>query len=99
MLSYEVTIQLERSELADAFESYMRDKHVGEVFATGCFLDAHFEESAPGIYRSRYSVASQEDLDRYLAEHAPRMRADFAEHFPEGVRLTRAVWNQLADFR
>jgi len=99
MLSYEVTMQLESSALTDALETYMRDQHVAAVFATGCFLDAHFEQSAPGVYRSRYSVASQEDLDRYVAEHAPRLRADFIEHFPEGVRLTRAVLNQLAGFR
>lgn len=91
-LSYEVTIELEDLSLADALEAYMRGKHVAEVVATGCFLDGRFEQSAPGVYRSRYTVASQEDLDRYLADHAPRLRADFQEHFPSGVRLSRAVW-------
>jgi len=98
MLSYEVTIQLDDPSLAPALESYMRDKHVGEVFATGCFLHAHFEQSAPDVYRTRYGVASQEDLDRYVAEHAPRLRADFHEHFPAGVRLSRAVWSELAAY-
>ena len=92
MLSYEVTIQLDDPSLANALESYMRGGHVAEVLATGCFLDGHFEQSAPGIYRTRYSVASQEDLDRYVEEHAPRLRADFQEHFPSGLRVTRAVW-------
>ena len=99
MLSYEVTIQLDDTSLAEALETYMRDKHVGEVYATGCFLDASFEQSAPGVYRSRYSVASQEVLDRYLADHAPRLRADFIEHFPSGMRLTRAVWTLQRSFR
>ena len=95
MLSYEVSIQLDDPSLAPALEAYMRDKHLAEVFGTGCFLDAHFERSAPGAYRTRYAVASQEDLDRYVAEHAPRLRADFQQHFPAGVRLTRAVWETL----
>ena len=95
MLSYEVTIQLDDASLAGALETYMRDKHVGEVFATGCFTGAHFEQSAPGVYRSRYSVASQEDLDRYLAEHAPRLRADFVAHFPAGMTLSRAIWKSV----
>lgn len=94
MLSYEVTIQLDDAALAEALESYMRDGHVAAVQATGCFLDAHFEQSAPGLYRTRYSVASQEDLDRYVAEHAPRLRADFQEHFPSGLRVSRAVWTE-----
>jgi hypothetical protein len=95
MLSYEVTLHVEDPSLAGALEAYMRDKHVAEVFATGCFLDAHFEQSAGDIYRSRYSVDSQGELDRYLAEHASRLRGDFLEHFPSGVRITRAVWTKL----
>lgn len=96
MLSYEVTIQLDDLSLAGALERYMRDKHLSEVFATGCFLDAHFETSEAGLYRSRYTVASQEDLDRYLRDSAPRLRADFVEHFPAGLRVSRAVWTGLA---
>ena len=94
MLSYEVTIQLDDLSRANALEEYMRT-HVPEVLATGWFIDAHFERSAPDVYRTRYSVASQDDLDRYVAEHAPRLRADFLEHFPSGVRVTRSVWIAL----
>jgi Domain of unknown function (DUF4286) len=91
-----VTIQLDDLSLAAALEEYMR-AHVPEVFATGCFTDAHFEKSAPDVYRTRYSVASQDDLDRYVAEHAPGLRADFVEHFPRGVRVTRSVWTALIE--
>jgi hypothetical protein len=95
MLSYEVTIHVDDPALTAAFEQYMREKHVAEVVATGCFVDGRFEQSAPGVYRSRYTVRSQEDLDRYLAEHAPRLRDDFQQHFPAGMRLSRAVWNEV----
>lgn len=95
MLSYEVTMELDELSLAPALERYMIDRHLADVFATGCFADAHFERGET-LWRTRYTVASQEDLDRYIAEHAPATRADFAEHFPTGVRLTRAVWRELA---
>jgi len=95
VLSYEVTIHLDDPTIAEALERYMRDKHLGEVFATGCFLEAHFERSAPDLYRSRYAVASPADLDRYLAEHAAPLRADFVEHFPAGVRVSRTVWTDV----
>ncbi len=98
MVSYEATLHLEDLSLANAVDAYMREKHVGEVFATGCFVDTHFEQSAPDTYRSRYSAKTQEDLDRYLAEHAPRLRADFLEHFPTGVRITRAIWTERASY-
>ena len=94
MLSYEVTIQLDDAALAAELERYMIDKHLADVFATGCFVDARFERGE-NVWRTRYTVASQEDLDRYVAEHAPRMRGDFAEHFPTGLRVTRAVWTEL----
>jgi hypothetical protein len=93
MLSYEVTLRLEARSLAEAFETYM-PRHVAEVFATGCFVDAHFERADDGLYRSRYTVASQAELDRYLTDHAPRLRADFHEHFPTGVVLSRTVWSE-----
>jgi hypothetical protein len=94
MLSYEVTIQLDDLSFAEALETYMSDGHVAAVLATGCFIDAHFEQGAPDVYRTRYSVASQQDLDRYVSEHAPRLRADFQQHFPSGLRVTRAVWTE-----
>jgi len=98
MLSYEVTISLDDPSLASALERYMIDTHLADVFATGCFVDAHFERSDTA-WRTRYTVASQEDFDRYVAEHAPRMREDFAAHFPTGLRLARAVWTELTAAR
>lgn len=95
MLSYEVTMELDDPSLAPTLERYLIEQHLADVFATGCFADAHFERGEK-VWRTRYTVASQKDLDRYVAEHAPAMRSDFARHFPTGVRLTRAVWEELA---
>lgn len=95
MLSYEVTIRVDDPALAQSLEAYMTATHVPEVFATGCFLDAHFERLDAATYRSRYTVVSQETLDGYVRDHAPRLREDFARHFPRGVTLTRAVWESL----
>lgn len=97
-LSYEVTIRLDDEAMADALEQYMVGRHVGEVFATGCFLDARFERSESHTFRSRYTVASREELDRYINEHSARLREDFARHFPAGVSVIRAVWDELAAF-
>jgi hypothetical protein len=48
----------------------------------------------PGEYRCAYIAANQGQLDRYLAEHAPSLRADASSHFPEGVETSRAVWTE-----
>ncbi len=91
MITYEVTAVVEE-RLAGAYEHYMREAHIPDVFATGCFQVAIFERSSPGRYRTRYVARSQADLDRYLESHTAALRAEFAAHFPRGVTLSREVW-------
>lgn len=91
MISYEVTAELDPAR-AEAYERYMRETHIPEVLATGCFRAATFARAAPGRYRTCYVAATQADLDRYLDQHASALRADYAAHFPSGVTLTREVW-------
>ncbi len=91
MLTYEVTTFVE-PELVEAYERYMRQQHVPDLLATGCFHGAALTRSAPGRYRVRYEAPREADLERYLAKHATRLRDDFAAHFPEGVTASREVW-------
>ena len=96
-VSYEVTATV-RADLIARYESFMQEKHIREVLATGAFVAARFERAAPGRYRIRYEAATRDDLDRYLSAHAPRLRADALAHFPEGVELSREEWTRVADF-
>jgi len=93
MISYEVTLQVE-PRLAAEVEEYMRQRHIPEIFATGCFRRIRFSLASPNRFRTSYQADGQADLDRYLREHAPRFRADFQTRFPEGVTLTRETWVQ-----
>ena len=93
MVTYEVTAKV-REDLAEQYESYMR-RHIPEVLATGKFVAATFARSAGGNYRAKYDAADRHSLDRYLAEDTTRLRADFARHFPNGVELSREVWETL----
>jgi Domain of unknown function (DUF4286) len=91
MITYEVTAVVEEG-LVEQFERYMRDAHIPEVLATGCFQAAVFARSSPGRYRTGYVARSEADLDRYLESHTAALRAAFGTHFPDGVSLSRAVW-------
>jgi hypothetical protein len=91
MISYEVSAQVEE-RVAAAFERYLRETHIRDVLATGCFHAAELACTSPGRYRTRYLARTREDLDRYLERHTPALRADFAAHFPDGVTLSREVW-------
>ena len=93
MVLYEVTLQVE-PQLAAAVEEYMRRGHIPEIFATGCFRRIRFSLASPNRFRTTYQADGPEDLDRYLQEHAPRLRAEFQARFPQGVVLTRETWVQ-----
>jgi uncharacterized protein DUF4286 len=93
MIRYEVTLQVEPA-LAQSVQEYLRNKHIPEIFATGCFRQIRFDRASPARFRTSYEADSQADLDRYLRDHAPKFRAEFQRDFPEGLTLTREVWKQ-----
>jgi len=94
MVTYEVTTIVD-PRLVDAYERYMRQVHIPDLLATGCFHGAALTRSAVGRYRVRYEAPTEADLERYLATHAMRLREDFAAHFPEGITASREVWVAL----
>ena len=91
IVSYEVTVDLAPA-LAEAFQAYMRGKHIPEILATGCFTGARFEQASPTRFRTCY-LGTRAGLDRYLAEHTAAFREDFLRHFPEGATASRDVWS------
>lgn len=94
MLTYEITANV-RPDLCDAYERYMRGRHIPDLMRTGAFVAASFSRSAAGRYRIRYEARSREELDAYLAEHAPRLRQHFTDTFSDGVEVVREEWNVL----
>lgn len=74
----------------------MISKHLADVLASGCFVEAVLERATAGKYRARYLAETEADLERYLRDHTAEKRADFAKHFPTGIQLSREVWTELA---
>lgn len=95
---YEVTATPD-PEIRGAYESYMRETHICDVLGTGCFAGANFAVASSGSFRTSYIAARQEELDRYLEQHAQRLRADFAAHFPAGIALSREVWTVVEEWQ
>lgn len=93
MITYEVSASVDTS-LTETYETYMRTKHLRDVLASGCFIEAVLERAGPGKYRARYVARNQDDVDRYLRDHTAGLRADFAKHFPTGVQLSRELWTE-----
>ena len=96
MVRYEVVADV-APELVDRYVEYMRSRHFPEILATGCFVRIALDRASSTRFRSRYEARTRADVDRYLAEHTARLRADFAAHFPTGVTLTREVWEEIVE--
>lgn len=94
MVTYEITATV-RPDLCPAYEAYMTSRHIPDLLATGCFGAASIGQSGPGRYRVRYEAHDRAALDRYLAQHAPRLRQHFTDTFPEGIAVTREEWAVL----
>jgi hypothetical protein len=94
MIAYEVTVVVDEA-LADRYIAYMRSTHIPAVLATGCFAHAELDRAKETRFRQRYLAASLADLERYLEEHAPALRQDYATQFPSGTRLEREIWEEM----
>src|SRR5262245_60011554 len=98
MVTYEVTCEVDAARVG-TYERFMREQHIPELLITDCFEGAELLRAAPGRYRVRYHAKSQANLDRYLSDHAPRLRAAFQAHVPDGVRLSRETWVTMQEWR
>jgi hypothetical protein len=98
MVIYEITA-IVRADLVEKYEEYMRERHIPDLLETGYFLAASISRSEENRYRIRYEARGQNALDEYLKSHAARLRGDFLEHFPEGVEVSREVWEVLESWK
>lgn len=89
MLIYEITATVNH-ELVAEYEKYMTERHIPDLLATGYFAAAFFAKNG-NVYRIGYHANSREQFDAYIVNQAERLRADFAEHFPAGVDVSRQV--------
>jgi hypothetical protein len=101
IFSYVVRTQIEDGRVFDAFVSWLRDTHVGDMCAAGARdADLLLMEVAPGepyTVESHYRFVSRDAFEKYEREHAGRLRAaGIAELTRLGVELGRGVTIQRA---
>lgn len=94
MISYEVTVDVDEA-IAERYMAYMKQRHIPRIIATGCFAVAELNRATATRFRQRYLADSLADLERYLEEHAPVLRQEFADDFPTGTTLTREIWEEV----
>jgi uncharacterized damage-inducible protein DinB len=94
---YEVALDAAPGQVNEVTR-FMVERHIGDVLDSGCFVSAHFMQESATRFRTAYIATSRDALDRYLAEHAPRIRNEFSKRFGDNVRMTRTVWEPRGDW-
>ena len=73
--------------------------NIPDLLETGYFNGAVFSCSIVGRYRIQSQAYSQKSLEEYLSNDAEWLRADFCEHFPKGIELSRDNWKVLQSWK
>lgn len=101
MIVYEARIVVDEAVVPDYREWI--GPHVREILAIPGFSHAELHvEDDPGhgtTFVTRFHLDSRATLERYLVEHAPRLRAETAVRFGDRIRGTRRVTELVESFR
>ncbi|HUR66333.1 MAG TPA: DUF4286 family protein [Chitinophagaceae bacterium] len=96
MIVYNVTIKVDHS-IADAWFSWLRDEHIPDIIATGCFTKAiilqllETDESDGITYAVQYYADSKALYNRYIRENAEEMRKRATEKWGNKFIAFRSV--------
>ena len=105
--SYVVRITIDDPRAFDAYVTWLRDAHVGDVCASGArdadLIVIDVNPGEPLAVEAHYRFVSREAFEKYEREQAPRLRADGLRELAKlglepgrGVHFHRATGMSLA---
>ncbi|EKT4544956.1 DUF4286 family protein [Flavobacterium psychrophilum] len=102
MIIYNVTINIHES-VHDQWFSWMQEKHIADVLATGKFTSARMvkvliEEEMGGItYSVQFTTNNKETLQKYYEEDAPKMREEELKLFGDKMLAFRTELELISE--
>jgi hypothetical protein len=101
MIVYNVTCSMEK-QLAPEWLDWMKQVHIPEVMATGCFQDYKIMKlittvpDDPGInFAIQYRANSLGDYNRYRDEFAPALQQKTREKYGENITAFRTLLEEV----
>ena len=87
MIIYNVTVKV-LPEIHDEWLSWMKEIHIPEVLATGCFIENKIcqvllDETDGVTYSIQYTANSMEDYEHYSANFAAQLQKDHTERYKD----------------
>jgi phosphoribosylamine-glycine ligase len=102
MIIYNVTINIHES-VHDKWMKWMQEKHISDMLATGKFTSARMvkvliDEEMGGItYSIQYHTDSQETLQEYYNNDAPRLREEATTLFGDKMLAFRTELEVISE--
>ncbi len=102
MIIYNVTINIHES-LHDQWLSWMQQKHIPEILATGKFSSARLvkvlieEEMGGTTYSAQFATDSKATLEKYYLEDAPRLREESLQLFGDKMLAFRTELELISE--
>lgn len=101
MILYNVTVTIDPQVEAE-WIAWMKETHIPEMMKTGCFKEHKFLKlmsDRPDVdgntYAIQYFAIDTEQIDRYLADHAPSLRQSHAERFGDKSAAFRTLLEEV----
>jgi hypothetical protein len=103
MILYNVTVSIDESIQHDWLQ-WMREIHIPEVLATGCFLESKIsriqgEEEGGKTFSIMYLAPDQETYEKYQREFAPKLQADHSQRYAGKFAAFRTLLHVIEDFK
>jgi hypothetical protein len=94
---YEVLATATDDRAADQWLDWMRTKHLADVIAAGAHSGRVIRlDDSSLIIAAQYEFESREAFERYVRDHAPRLRAEGIERFGDRLSYSRRT-GQIVD--
>jgi len=100
MILYNVTVNVDL-DIHDEWLNWMKTKHVPDVMATGCFVQNfiyHIVNPIPESgesYSFQYLCNDVSDLENYIQNYAPALKAEVIERYGEKFVAFRTVMQSV----
>lgn len=96
MIAYTVTAELPNADLRREYIAWLGSGHLDDVIDAGALSGSIVridDPAEPFRVETRYLFTGRHDLEVYLRDHAPALRADGLARFgpKTGVRFSRTV--------
>jgi len=102
MIIYNVTINIDNS-IHEQWLSWMQEKHIKDVLATGKFIKAKFikvlveEPTNETTYCVQYFAENKSNLESYYLENAQRLREEGLKMFGDKMLAFRTELKVLSE--